>query len=147
MTLDAIRTGFVERLAGRDISRDFVITHRQKCDVRGLDARFAVPRLPVDDGETRVHGVGAPRETSEHRASFSDVMRFAEHLALDDDRRVGGDEHAWSVLRRCSCFADRMRLHELSRIAMFAGVRALVVRSGDGDDVEAERFEQEAPPR
>ena len=74
--LDAVRAGFVERVAAFEIAGDDFVVERLKRYVAGDEMRFAQARSRADEGDARENGVRVSAESEKYFPSFVEIGGF-----------------------------------------------------------------------
>ena len=88
--LYAVRTGFVHRLVLGNVIIDLGIGQCIKRHIRAVHLSGQV--VPAGKRDGCIYLMGLAAEAAEHTAGLSFVTRFAQHLTVQPDDGVGGDE-------------------------------------------------------
>lgn len=96
LALDGVGAGFVARLAGCEVTRDFARGERSEMDFGGFDEGAALGAGEAEEGDAGDDGVRAPGEGFEHVAGVVCRARLAEDAAVEGDEGVGGEDDGWA---------------------------------------------------
>src|SRR5712692_9183103 len=134
--LDAIGAGFVVRLAGGEISGDFLGGESSEVHERGLHKGAALDVGKADEGDTGDDGVRAAGKLFQHAARVVGRERLAKDVAVEGDLGVRGDDDGWAN----GAGGDEVRLgvsQALNEIVRgFARVRRFVDGGGKHREME-----------
>src|SRR6266704_1817567 len=134
--LDAIGAGFVVRLAGGEISGDFLGGENGEVHERGLHEGAALDIGKADEGHAGDDGVRAAGKLFQHVAGFVGRARLAKNAAVQGYFRVGGNDDGRA--HRASGDKVRLRVSQaLNEIVRgFARVRRFVDGGGKHREME-----------
>lgn len=106
--LRGIATSLVKWITGSDVGFDLVVAVIAHRDLRRNDVYTLVIALTHHD--CRLYLVRAPTQTTQHYARFIGISWFVQHLAVQQHRRVAGDDDRGSLPGRIG--NDSRRLAE-----------------------------------
>ena len=141
--LDGVGTGFVVRLTGGEVTRDFVGGELGDVDEGGFDEGAAVGVGETDECDAGDDGVGTAGELFEHVAGVVGGAGLAEDAAFESDLGIGADDDggASGASGNEFGFGEGQALDKV--VGGFAGVRCFVDggrENGEGESGSVEDF-------